>query len=493
MPQFTRSSNPKLYDTLSNVKSTSESIEAVDNNVYLITLPEPISIASFLLNLNLIKKDYNYGIAYIDILEEINTEHNRNFNAFAFYFEKQPDNAVSRIIDVSDAMYINFIEHPAYNINRTQNFDRFIDSPSVLAPVFPDQTEIFKNKSYLPLFPLDITSLTLTNINSIPENDIYEVRFGENKKAFMNLSDRLDIFSNSTNISAFNNSLKQRFFVDPLGMFGNEIKNVLPYLFVIPDQNLAANSSEETILSISEELYAIGSTEGQNGLTIATKSYQGNTAPLRYCTLRSKITGPDGGITGRYIKVSFDLYSTEKNTTSVTFTTSENDSNNPASTLYLNAGSLLPNCFLETNAIDASNKPTMVKVYIRDKQCDSNVSSVGLTLSKTIISTDIIEFKPNIIQISNTEEPTPHFASKKVANNSSLYLTTANFLNNFDPQFNISSSEIEDLFVVDYEYVETCESGLSISYGYSQESNLPGGQLLNDGSYIIFTVRIIWQ
>lgn len=492
MTQFTRSSNPELYDILLNIKSSSDTIEKINTNVYLITLPQKLSLSSFLIDLKLDNDNYDYGIAYIDILQEIDTSHNRNFNTYSFYFDKPVDNIIKKIVDVSGTIFIDFIENPAYNIKRTQNFDRFISEDSVLSPVFPDQTEILKSNSYLPLFPLDISKLTLTNIKIIPQNDIYEVRHDESK-TFLSPSDRYDIFSESINISAFNNSLLDNFFVDPMGMFGNEIKNVQPFIFVTPDQNAATDPSEDPFLSIPNEIQAIGSIEGIQGLTIATKSYQGNTNPLRYCTLRNKHIGSDGTLTGQYIKISFDFYSLESSSTSISFPESNEDINNPASSLYLDAGTLLSNCFMETTASDSQNRPTQMKIYIKDKECGSNVSAVRLDLSETITYDSVVEFNPNFIQTLDKTESTPNFASKKISKESSLYLISSNFLDNFDPQFGISSSNISNLYTVDYEYVSTCDTVLQINGGYSQGVNIPTTQSLNDGLYIVFIVRIVWE
>ena len=494
MPQFTKAINPELFNVLSNVSSSQEFIEALNNNVYLITLPDSMSITSFLLNLELKTDKYDYGIAYLDVMEEKNIEHNRNFNAYAFYFNKPANNIINQIIDISDTIYINFIEHPAFNISRTQDFDRFISEDIVLAPVFPDQTDIKLNDVYLPLFPLDITALTLTSVDAIPQNDIYEVRFNNDKKAFMNPSERYNIFADSSNISAFNNSLLDNFLVDPMGMFGNEVKNVSPYLFVTPDQNLATEASSEPFLSIPDELSAIGSSEGHRGLTMATKSYQGNTTPLRYCTLRNKHWGPGGGLTGRYIKISFDLYSLDANTTSVTFTETATDTNNPASDLYLiSPGNVLSNCFMEPTASDGQNRPTMMKIYIRDKQCNSVTSALGLSLQETTIHDSVPAWKPNIIQSDDLVAAIPGFVSKKITSGSSLFLLSANFINNFESQFGISFAGIFELHVVDYEYISTCVEAFQIKRGYVQGSNVPGVQNLNDGTYVVFNVRILWE
>lgn len=493
MAKFTKSNNPELYSIIENSQNNASKIEKFDNNVYLISLPSSRVLNSFFLNLQLENDEYDYGIAYVDVLQEKITEHNRHFNTYAFYFEKNDTNTITQIIDVNESIYINFLKHPSFEISRTQNFDRFISDTSIYVPVFPEQDAVKKNDVYLPLFPFDITSLNLTGINSVKENDIYEIKYNSNKKVFTNFTERFDIFSNSLNIDKFNNTLVPNFYVDPMGMYGKEIQNALPYLLIVPTMNLAKDPSELATKSIGNELNSIYPLGASTGSTIASKSYLGDTSILRYCILRNKNLRQTGGIQGQFIKVSIDLYSNEAEPGDFTFSESGNDTGNPASSLYLTSGSSnFKTAYMESVNSDGNGNPSMLKIYILDKQSDSDVSETGIDLVETTSSIDGVNYGMNIIQSENLDASTPDFAKRKIISSSPLYSLINSFLGNFSSYFSVNPSKISEMFVVDYSYEDTSINSINLTTSYIQGSNQVRSSILSDGKYSIFTVRILW-
>lgn len=490
MTTFKKSNNPLLNSILSDAAVTSSNIESISQNVHIVNLPEPIVLNTFLIKIQLEKTDYDYGIAYVDLLLESSTEFNRNFNTYAFFFEKTDDNTITQIIDVNQTIYINFKEHPAFQISRTTPGGSTLRNSSVYAPVFPEQPSVTKNGYYLPLFPIDITTLSFSDIIQITDSDIYEVR-SKDKKSFMSLSKRYNIFNTNNNIDKFNKSLFNNFYIDPNGLFGSEIQKSLPYVTTIPNGTLSTSSdSSSSLLSKAFERDSLAASN-ETPYTLATKSYTGDTPVLQYCTLRNKNIRRNGGIEAQYIRMSIDFYKFEESGEEAQIIHSGEDISNPASSLYLNAGSIPPTTYMSVRNIDGQNRPTKVDIYMKDKTCNNTASILGLNLETTESATNNVLPSLNFIQENLLTDPNPAFVNKSISSSSSLGLTVFKFLNNFDPRYQlVSSSGVDSMNVVDYRYINTCEGNTEISAYY--QSNNQEKIILNDGSYVIFTVRILW-
>lgn len=474
MAQYKQSDNLELTKIINNAVDSSEKIESISDEVYLITLPTERTINSFFINLVLEKDDYDYGVAYIDILKEsdLNTDHNRNFNTYAFFFEKNSNNTINQILDVNDYIYINFIPHPAFNINRTQNFDRLKDDDLVYAPVFPEQNEILRDDVYLPLFPIKLSDLENTsNFTQINDTDFYEIR--NNNKRYINIKNMYNIFDDSSNISSFN-SILNNFRCFPMGMFGNQIKNDPPFIFQIPNNLINVEGSKPLI---SNEYDAI---LNNSDLTIATKSNADDSAILRYILLYNNNINTSGGITGKYIKVSIDFFSKETkffNDYNIVQTNNINTHEDD----FINAGTTSNNTLMHVDKADGSGQPIVVDIFMlkTDKESTTNTTSE--------FNSDI-----NVTQEFNLSDATPQNISQKISSNSNLGLDINEFMNNFNPQFAVNSSNIKEYFIIGYEVFDSEISNVSFN-GYIKNSNQVQSISISTGIYAKYKVRIIWS
>lgn len=489
MAEFKPSDNSTLYDILSNAQVTSSNIESFDNNVYIVSLDSPTVLNSFLLKLDIGKEDYDYGIAYVDILSEKDQEFNRDFNCYAFYFEKSDDNTITQIIDVNEPINIKFLQHPAFQTNRLQPTGNLRKDNGVYVPVFPEQDQVVKEGAYLPLFPLNMTKLTFSDMEETPDNDIYEIR-SEDSKSYLSISNRYNVFNNATNIDLFGKSLLSNFYVDPNGIVGKSIQDALPYVTVIPN-TLPVSPSQEVLLSPGSEIASLANT---GAYTVSSKSYEGDTPVLQYCRLRNKNIRETGGIEGQYIKISIEFFSYEpKDETEPSF--SGEDPNNPASSLYLDmAIQPIQNAhYLEINNIDGQNRPVKVTLWSKDKTCDNNSASFfGLTLNPTTHLTSEITPTINFIEKADLSSPTPKHISRKIASDSKIGLTLLEYMDNYYPSaITVTSSNVSEMSVVDYRYVNTCEDNTEIT-AYTKGFNVPANFTISDGKYIVFTCVIVW-
>lgn len=479
MVQYKQSDNAEITEIINNSANTSETIESISDEVYVITLPSERTINSFFLNLALEKDDYDYGIAYVDILKEneFNTDHNRNFNTYAFFFEKNSSNTINQLLDVNDYIYINFLPHPAFDISRTQKFNRLKSDDLVYVPVFPEQKDVLKDGKYLPLFPLDLNNIdNISNIIEIKDSDYYEIR-NDTNKIYLNIDKLYNVFDYRNNIKLFEDNLLDNFGCFPMGMFGTQIQNDPPFLFHLPNNQFADIEGLKPLASNEYE-----SIFNSSGSTIATKSNLEDSAIMRYITLTNKNTKSTGGIDGKYIKVSIDFYSKEAEfgPTSVSEATSVSAINNYQED-FLTPGTASNESLMQVKKINTNGQPILVDIYIN--------KSTG-TASKQIVN----EFNFNINNTSeyNSAQATPQNISQKINTDSNLGSDINSFINNFNPEFAVNSSQINEYFIVGYELINSEEDNISFE-GYEKNSNQTQQITKTTGLYAKYKVRIIWS